>query len=159
MSKELKEKDIVKHIVDNWDKYFPDLRFCKTEYSLKNFRVDILADFEANLKDLGIREDDYICRPAVFFEAKYQSNMRDLIYELQKQIKFRDWYINIAKAFCMICVISDEFDPDMIDFMESNSILMYKYEMENNNLNTLVIKEYNKNIFELEYLGDKNYES
>lgn len=156
--KELKEKDIVKHIVDNWDKFFPDLRYCKTEHSLQNFRIDILADFEANLKDLGIREEDYFCRPSVFFEVKYNSNMRDLLFELQKQINFRNRYININKAFCMICTISDDYDSDMIEFMEDNSITMYKYEIENNDLSTLKMKEYNRKLFEIEYMGDKNYE-
>jgi hypothetical protein len=158
MEKEIKEKDIVKQIVDNWNNYFPDLRFCKTEYTLRNFRVDILADFEANLKDLGIREKDYFCRPAVFFEVKFDSSMRDLLFEMQKQISFRDFYINVNKAFCMICVISDEFDDTMVDFMEQHNIIMYKYEIKNNDLNTLSIKEYNRQIFELEEGGDKNYE-
>ena len=157
--KEIKEKDIVKQIVDNWDKYFPDLRFCKTEYKLQNSRIDILADFEANLKDLGIREEDYICRPAVFFEVKYDSNMRDLLFELQKQINFRNRYININKAFCIICTISDEYDEDMVNFMEENNIIMYKYKITNNDLNTLTIEEYNRKQFEIEYLGDKNYEN
>jgi hypothetical protein len=155
----LKEKDIVKQVVDNWGHYFPDLRFCKTEYTLRNFRVDILADFKANLKDLGIREEDYFCNPAVFIEVKFNSNMRDLIFELQKQIQFRDWYIKYGKAFCMICVLSDEYDLDMVKFMEDNSIIMYKYEIEDNDIETLSIKEYNSNLFELEEIGDKCYES
>ena len=155
----LKEKDIVKQVVDNWDKYFPDLHFCKTEYSLRNFRVDILADFAANLKDLGLRETDYNCRPAVFVEVKYNSNMRDLIFELQKQIQFRNWYINCGKAFCMICVLSDDYDIDMVKFMEDNAIIMYKYEIEDDDISTLTIKEYNSNQLELEEIGDKCYES
>lgn len=159
MSTTLKEKDIVKQVVDNWGHYFPDLRFCKTEYSLRNFRVDILASFKANLKDLGLREEDYYCSPAVFVEVKYNSNMRDLIYELQKQIQFRDWYINIGKAFCMICVLLDDFDEDMVKFMENNSILMYKYEIDNDDISTLSIKEYSSKIFELEEMGDTYYES
>ena len=157
--KELKEKDIVKHIVDNWDNFFPDLRYCKTEHSLQNFRIDILADFEANLKDLGIREEDYFCRPSVFFEVKYNSNMRDLIYELQKQIQFRDWYIKYGKSFCMICVLSDDYDSDMVKFMEDHSIVMYKYEIEDDDITTLSIKEYNSKVLELEEIGDKCYES
>lgn len=159
MSTTLKEKDIVKQVVDNWGFYFPDLHFCKTEYSLRNFRVDILADFKANLKDLGLREEDYYCSPAVFMEVKYNSNMRDLIYELQKQIQFRDWYINYGKAFCVICVLSDEFDEDMVKFMEDNSIIMYKYEIDDDDISTLSIKEYNSKQLELEEIGDKYYES
>lgn len=159
MTKELKEKDIVKQVVDNWEGYFPDLRFCKKEYSLRNFRVDMLADFEANLKDLGLRDEDYFCKPAVFFEVKYNSNMRDLIFELQKQIQFRDWYINIGKAFCVICVLSDDYDADMVKFMNDNSVVMYKYEIKDDDITTLSIKEYGINQLELEEIGDKYYES
>jgi hypothetical protein len=155
----LKEKDIVKEIVDNWGDYFPDLQFCKTEYSLRNFRVDMLASFDANLKDLGLRDEDYFCKPAVFIEVKYNSNMRDLIFELQKQIQFRDWYINTAKAFCVICVLSDDYDIDMVKFMEDNSIVMYKYSIEDDDISTLSIEEYNSKTFELEEIGDKYYES
>lgn len=155
----LKEKDIVKEIIDHWGDYFPDLQFCKIEYSLRNFRVDMLASFDANLKDLGLRNEDYFCKPAVFIEVKYNSNMRDLIFELQKQIQFRDWYINIGKAFCVICVLSDDYDIDMVKFMEDNSIVMYKYSIEDDDISTLFIEEYNSKTFELEEIGDKYYES
>lgn len=153
---DLKEKDIVKQITKNWDNYFPELKFCKTEYKLKNFRVDILADFPANLKELGIREKDFYCKPAVFFEVKYNSNMRDLIFELQKQIQFRNWYINIAKSFCIICVLSDEFDDDMVKFMQDNSIIMYKYMIKEKDIKTLTIEEFKYKEIDM---GDKNYES
>ena len=157
MEKEIKEKQVVKQIVDHWDTYFPDLHFCKTEYSLHNFRVDILADFEANLKDLNIREEDYFCKPTVFFEVKCNSLMRDLIYEIQKQVKFRNRYINTNKCYCMICTISDEYDEDMVDFLEQNNIIMYKYTIDNNDISTLKISEYTRKDLEIK-LGDKNYE-
>lgn len=139
----LKEKDIVKHITENWDKYFPDIRFWRTEYSFRDFRVDIAADFKVNLKDLGIREEDCWCRPPIFFEVKYKSEMRDLLFELQKQIAFRDWYTNIAKCFCMICVISDRYDEHMVKFMRDHNVHMYLIEMEDEDLDTLTLTEYN----------------
>lgn len=140
--KTLKEKDIVDHITKNWSTYFEGTNFCKTEFSLKDFRVDILASFPANLKDLGIRDEDYFTHPSIFFEVKWRSEMRDLIYELKKQIAFRDWYIKYGKAFCMICVISDEFDSHMVDFMVENNISMFKIDIEENDLSTLTISEY-----------------
>lgn len=144
---EIKEKDIVNHIIKNWNNYFSDLTFWKTEYSLRNFRVDIAAYFNANLKDFNIREEDYWCKPTVFFEVKHNSEMRDLIFELEKQIKFRDWYINVNKALVVIAVILDDYsDSDIIDYLKKNNIMMYQYFIENDDINTLQIKEYKQTI-------------
>lgn len=141
--KSLKEKDIVNHITKNWNKYFEGSTFRRTEYSLRDFRIDILSSFSINLKDLGIRDEDCIAEASIFFEVKWKSEMRDLLFELKKQIKFRDWYIECGKAYCMICVISDEFDPHMVDFMLEHNIFMYKINMENeNDLNSIKIEEY-----------------
>lgn len=139
----LKEKNIVNHIVSNWNKYFPDIDFWKTEFSLRNFRIDIAASMQLNLKDIGLRDEDYILeRAPIFFEVKYNSNMRDLMFELQKQISFRNWYSTYGKAFCMICVISDEFDEDMVKFMIDNSINMFKIDITDDNLDEMTITEY-----------------
>lgn len=146
----LKEKDIVNYIKSNWDKYFLDLKFYKTEFSLRDFRVDIAAQLTANLKDLKIREEDYIYNVPVFFEVKYNSEMRDLMFELQKQIKFRNFYINNGKCFCMICVISDEFNHHMVQFMENNNIEMFKINIEDDNLETMTITEYNSFVYHQE---------
>ena len=57
MSKtKLKEKDIVKKIVDSWEDYFPQLRFWRTEYSFRDFRVDIAADFEVDREAYGLNQ-------------------------------------------------------------------------------------------------------
>lgn len=138
----IKEKDIVNKLIANWSTYFPDLNKARKEYVLRDSRVDILSSFNANLKDLGVREEDYFCSPAVFFEVKYNSNMRDLLFELQKLVKFRDWYINIGKAFCMICVISDDYDEYMVDFMLDNQISMFQLSIENDDIATLKVEEY-----------------
>lgn len=153
MKKTLKEKDIVEQIINNWDTYFEGTKFCKTEFSLRDFRVDILASFPANLKDLGVRDEDYFTNPSIFFEVKWKSEMRDLLFELKKQIKFRDWYIEYGKAFCMICVISDEFDSHMVEFMVENNITMFKINIENEDIETLSISEYDP--FSYDYIKDK----
>ena len=157
---QIKEKDIVNYIVKHWDTYFPELKFCRTEYILRDFRVDIFACMNVNLKELGIRNDDYITNIPVFFEAKFDSNMRDLLCELNKQIQFRDFYINKGKCFCILCVLSDKYDGDMVKFMEDNDIIMYKYSFENDDLTTLKIKEYNSKTFIIEDdIEDKCLES
>ena len=141
----LKEKDIVDHLCNNWTTYFPELIGCKKEFTFRNSRVDILSSCPVDLYEFGIRSEDDTCRyinAAVLVEVKYNNNQRDLLYELQKHINFRDWYINMGKAYCFIVVISDNYDDDMIDFMEDNDIIMYKYEIQDEDLNTFNIEEY-----------------
>ena len=145
----LKEKDIVNHIVSNWDLYFKDISFWRTEYSLRDFRVDIAAYLEAELP-----KNNELCKLPIFFEVKYNSNMRDLMFELQKQIAFRNWYVNCNKCFCMICVISDEYDQHMVKFMEDNNIEMFKINIENDDLDNMTILEYNSKLYEEEEMQD-----
>lgn len=144
----LKEKDIVDHLCNNWTTYFPELIGYKKEYTLRDSRVDILSSYPIDLYEYGIRDENDKLRyinAAVFIEVKYNNNHRDLLYELQKHINFRDWYINMGKAYCFIVVISDNYDDNMIDFMEDNDIIMYKYEIQDEDLNTFKIEEFNKN--------------
>lgn len=153
----LKEKDIAKHLKDNWNTYFPDLVGCKLEVPIRNSRVDILSSYPVDLYELGLKKEDDILRyanAAVFVEIKYNSNMRDLLYELQKHINFRNWYVNFGKAWCFIMVISDEFDYEMVKFMEDNNIIMYKYSIEDEDLSTFKIEEYNMRNIELEEAND-----
>lgn len=153
----LKEKDIAKHLKENWNVYFPELIGCKLEVPIRNSRVDILSSVPVDLFELGIKSENDKFRfinAAVFVEIKYNSNMRDLLYELQKHISFRDWYVNVGKAWCFIMVISDEFDYEMVKFMEDNNIMMYKYTFENDDLSTFRIEEYNMRNIELEEAND-----
>ena len=87
----IKEKDIVRKIVSSWDSYFPELNFRKTEFKFRNSRIDIFADFEVDREAFGLRSSPFKLMAPVFFEVKWNSEMRDLIYELQKQIEFRVW--------------------------------------------------------------------
>lgn len=107
--------------------------------------MDILSSHPVDLYELGIREKDDILRhikAAVFVEVKYNNNDRDLMFEIQKHINFRDWYIECGKSFCYIVVISDNFDNNMAKFLHDNEVIMYKYNIENEDLNTFTIKEY-----------------
>lgn len=142
MSK-IKEKDIVKKIVDNWEDYFPTLRFWRTEYRFRNFRVDIAADFEVDRELYGLKPSPYVLRAPVFFETKYESEMRDLVFELEKQIQFRDFYTNVAGNLAYVCVISDRFDPDMTKYMIDHDIKMFKINIVDDDIDTLTLTEYN----------------
>lgn len=138
----LKEKDIINHLYDNWHVYFPELIGCKKEYTFRNSRVDIFSSCPVDLYEFGIRDENdkfrYI-NASVFVEVKYNNNDRDLLFELQKHVNFRDWYIKYGKSFCYIVVISDNFDKDMVKFMRENDIIMYQYSIENNDLSTFKI--------------------
>lgn len=147
MSKtKLKEKDIVKKIVDSWEDYFPQLRFWRTEYSFRDFRVDIAADFEVDREAYGLKPSSFKHRAPVFFEVKYNSEMRDLIYELKKQLAFRNFYVDIAGHLAFICVISDKFEPTMTKFMIENDIKMFKINIENDDIDSLTLTEYKPNL-------------
>ena len=141
----LKEKDIVDHLHDNWHEYFPELIGCKKEFTFRNSRVDILSSCPVDLYEFGIRSEDDTCRyinAAVLVEVKYNNNQRDLLFELQKHVSFRNWYINQGKSYCYIVVISNEFDEHMVKYMQDNEVIMMKYSIENADLNTLNIEEY-----------------
>lgn len=145
----LKEKDIVNHLYDNWHIYFPELIGCKKEVSFRDSRVDILSSCPVDLHEFGIRNEDDLLRhinAAVFVEVKYNNNDRDLLFELQKHINFKKWYVDVGKSYCYIVVISDNFDDNMVKFMEENDIIMYKYSIDNEDLNTFKIEHYTKNI-------------
>ena len=141
----LKEKDIVNHLYEKWHEYFPELIGCKKEYVLRDSRVDILSSCPVDLYEFGIRSENDTCRyinAAVLVEVKYNNNQRDLLFELQKHVNFRDWYVNYGKSYCYIVVISDEFDEHMVKYMQDNGVIMYKYNIENEDLNTFSIEEY-----------------
>lgn len=145
MSK-LKEKDIVKKIVDSWEDYFPELNFWKTEYAFRNFRVDIAADFEVDREAYGLKPSKFKLMAPVFFEVKYNSEMRDLIYELKKQLEFRNFYTDVAGNLAYICVISDKFEPTMTKFMIENNIIMYQIHIIDDNIDTLTLTHYQPNL-------------
>lgn len=142
----LKEKDIVKKIVECWEEYFPQLNFRKTEFSFRNFRVDIFADFEVDREAYGLNPSLFKLMAPVFFEVKYNSEMRDLIYELKKQLDFRNFYTDIAGNLAYICVISDRFEPTMTKFMIDNNIPMYKINIIDDDIDTLTLEYYNPNL-------------
>ena len=141
----LKEKDIIRYVVNNWDRFFPEIDFYKTEFSFRDFRVDIAAKLDMSFEDLGQPAKPWGLQAPIFFEVKYNSEMRDLLFELQKQISFRNWYINVAKSYCMVCVISDKFDGHMVKYMMDNDIPMFKINIENDNLENMTIVEYKPN--------------
>lgn len=136
------EKDIVNNIVKNWTKFFPELKNPKKEFTLRKSRVDIFTSYDIDLKDYGLREESTKAEAAVFMEVKYNSNMRDLMFEIQKLINFRDFYINYGKAFAVVAVISDEYDYNMVKFFQDNNVLMYKIDMKEEDLKTMTIEEY-----------------
>ena len=72
--------------------------------------------------------------------------MRDLIYELKKQLAFRNFYVDIAGHLAFICVISDKFEPTMTKFMIENDIKMFKINIENDDIDSLTLTEYKPNL-------------
>ena len=145
----LKERDIVNHLYDKWHEYFPELNGCKKEYVHRDSRVDILSSCPVDLYEFGIRSEDDNCRyinAAVFVEVKYNNNDRDLLFELQKHVNFRDWYIKYGKSYCYIVVIADNYDEYMLKYMKEHDILTYKYSLKDEDLSTFKIELYKNEI-------------
>lgn len=143
----LKEKDITDYLYNNWSDIFPEMIGCKKEFIFRNSRVDIFSSYPVDLYQLGIRDKDDIFRhtnAAVFVEIKHDNNDRDLLFELQKHINFRNWYIKYGKSYCYIMVMSDSYNEDMVKFMKENNIIMYKYKYteKNNKIETIEIEEF-----------------
>lgn len=139
---ELKEKDIVNHIIQNWDNLFEEeVKFCKKEATLlEDYRCDIVGYIQPK------GTTNYASRSNLLFECKYQSNSRDLIYELTKAISLRE---RIKGKETIISVISDNFDdPHIRKFILENDIHMWQIHMENEKLETL----------SLEYIETKDIE-
>lgn len=141
-----KEKDIVKHIVDNWEKFFPELIFKRTEFQARSdYRCDILSFLPMNLKDYGYEQDE-IHYAGIYTEVKYNSASRDLIFELEK-----------AKACCshpavkrprFIGVIMDDYTNEtIVDYLISNDIIMWKIDMKEDDIESMQISLYNPEDF------------
>lgn len=138
----LKEKDVVDYIVRNWDTLFKDeeLFFYKTEYKVTDYwRADILA----YVKLPSPNNPSAIYRAPVYIEVKFDNNYRDLIYELEKGLKFihhpsRD--PNYPRYLAVI--VDDTIDEVTLEYIRKNNIPCYMYTMENNDLTTLSISMY-----------------
>lgn len=140
----LKEKHIVDYLCKNWEKYFPEFIGYKKEFTIRNSRVDILSTCPTDLYKLGIRSEDDNCRyinASVLIEVKYSNNQRDLLFELQKHIKFRDWLIEYGKSYCYIAIVLNELDNYIINFAKDNDILIYKYIIYDDDLSTFKIEK------------------
>lgn len=137
----LKERDIVDHLVRNWDTYFKteELFFYKTEYTVTdNWRADILAYVWAPYP----RNPEIDYRIPVFIEVKY-NNFRDLIFELEKGLEFINRKSHNPDYPRYLAVIAnDAIDQITKDYILKNNIPLYIYSMEDEDLLTLSISMY-----------------
>jgi hypothetical protein len=137
MKKTITEKQVVDAIVENWDKFFGEekITFFRREKSpVTWWRADLWGVFDMKLKD------DRPYKASIFFEVKYKSPSRDLIYEIQKG---KDLLARIDNPN-YISVISDDFsDPTIVDYLKANDVHMWKIEIENDDIKTLTITYYN----------------
>lgn len=140
--KTLTEKQVVDYIIDNWDRLFSEhgIRYrCREKSPVSWWRVDLWGTIDMDLQEMKITNRPYPYKASVFIEAKFRSESRDLIYELQKGLDFlsRIEYPNF------IGVLSDNFDdPTIIQFIQDHNIHMFKIEIEDDDLDTIQIKYY-----------------
>lgn len=138
----LKEKDIIDHLIRNWDTYFKneELYFHKKEYTVTDYwRADILAYIWATHPYAPERQ----YRVPVFIEVKYNNNYRDLIYELEKGLEFVNRKSHNPDFPRYLAVIVDNtIDETSLEYIKKNKIPMYMYTIENEDLTTLSISLY-----------------
>lgn len=138
--KKLTEKQVVDYIIKNWDKLFDDIKFYKSEYYwLPEWRCDISAFIWMDLKEEGLTKDPYPYRAPIFIECKYNSDARDLIFELRKALycaKKGAWpkYVGVF--------MDDYSDGHILDFLIENEIHMWKINIKNEDLSTLYMEYY-----------------
>lgn len=139
----LKEKDVVDHLIRNWDTYFKEeeLYFYKKEYTVTDYwRADILAYVWAPYP----HNPERLYRVPVYIEVKYNNNYRDLIYELEKGLEFinrKSHDPNFPRY--LAAIVDDTVDEITLEYIKKNKIPCYIYQIENEDLTTLKISMLN----------------
>jgi hypothetical protein len=137
------ERKVVDYIIENWDKFFPDIQYLWKEHSFtENWRCDIVGCIPMQLgEEYGFPNDDpYNYKALICFEAKYNSASRDLIYELEKAVKF----LSKSKYPNYVCVLLDDYnDEGIYDYLVANNINMYKYTFKDDDLSTMKVEVFN----------------
>jgi hypothetical protein len=136
----LNEKMIIDYIINNWNKIMPKkLLFFKREVAwLDNWHCDITAFKTVKIFNKRIKKKVKYRMP-IFIEVKFRSNSRDLIYELEKAISFRDNH----ELPQVIAVMSDNIeDKSILNFMKKNKIHFFKINITRDDLNSLTVTYY-----------------
>lgn len=128
----LKEKDISDFLKDNWESFFKPgkCELYKTDKSfLKRWRPDFI----------GVNKDYFEGVTLVFIELKYNSNCRDLLYEVQRAIDVRNKGHNV-----IIAVLSDHYKDETIrNFLLENDVILLKYEFMDLDVDSFKIRQLN----------------
>ena len=134
----VKEKHIVKYIVEHWNELFKEFNynFYKAEQVVcmlpKEWRCDIVAFAKTHINNGSYRA-------AIYTEVKYNNNSRDLLEELNKGLHFLK---NCSKDYPrFLCVIIDRksLSPSIKQFLDDNKISYFIYHVSNDDLQNLDI--------------------
>lgn len=132
----LKEKDIIKYLIDNWENFFKeDMFFHKKECKVdRSWRCDLIAYRKQLFEDKEIKSPIYI-------EVKYNNNHRDLLYELSKGLFFLSRPAIKTRPRHLCVFIEDKsLDKTIEEFMKEKRITYYIFSLKNDDLNTLQIE-------------------
>lgn len=132
----LKEKDVIKHIIDNWETIFQEeMFFHKKEQKVdKYWRCDLIAYRKQVFKGRNVKSPIYI-------EVKYNKNHRDLLYELSKGLSFinRETMKAVPRYLCVF-IEDASLDSVTETFLKENNITYYVFNIKNDDLETLDIE-------------------
>lgn len=160
-----KEKQIVDYIIKNWSSLmFKDMQFFRREKEwLPGWRNDITAVVPMTLgEEYGYKTPHTAFKMPVFIEVKYNSESRDLIYELTKALTAVSRFKNTATKDklphpAQVGVISDNFsDPYIYDFIVQNNIHMWQIQITDDDINTMKLNYIDYTNEEIACTYDKN---
>lgn len=138
----LKENDIVDYIIKNWDTLFKDeeLYFFRKEFKVTDtWRVDLLAYVLIPNPD----HPHLMHKAPVYIEVKFNHNDRDLIFELEKGLRYVHRSDRDPKYPRYLAVIADDsLDDISLEYIKKNNIPLYIYTLENDDLTTLKLSMY-----------------
>lgn len=136
----LKEKDVVDYIVRNWEVLFKaeELHFYKREMKITDsWRVDIMAYVLTPHPEVP----DKLHKTPVYIEVKFNHNDRDLIFELEKGLRYIHRSDRDPKYPRYLAVIVDDtIDSVSLEYIKKNNIPCYMYTIENDDLTTMKIQ-------------------
>ena len=124
------EKDIVKHLVNNWKDIFKNnFHYCKKEYEYVNGNIcDILAYTNKTIDGI-----EHKC--PVLVEVKLD-NDRDTLLHLNHMCNFKNRMKNIHKSevpvyTCLITTDKTLKEESVINFCKENKVRIIKYIVDN----------------------------
>ena len=125
------EKDFQNYIINNWNRLMGKLgiSFYKKEFHIERLNVISRCDILA-YKQKNYDEYENLCGYKIpyFIELKFDGNSRDLINELERLNKIRDFQLNKGLKAYTVVLSNYNLDLTNLDYMKKNGVYYLKYD-------------------------------